>query len=527
MPIVSSDKFNYFRPERAVVDVRGQDPGAQTPRDLVTVPDSGASEAFQGVSRMVSDFAAHLRNTQLDDDIQTHTLKAMQDLQDREMQLMQDPDYRGMPEKFVVYAREIAAAHEQEIGDPAARRGFRQKFALLAQNRIEAAKWQSYNREVENQQAGVVRGFHEALDLIGGSRSMQEVEAHRQDYLESIDRKAAAGILRADWAEQQKARFSSAASGILVEQDLFVSPETAERKLLSKDPGEFYPGLSEEKRLDYLKLARAEVERKEAEKVRVAEKQEIETAKAAKEAMETTYSDALISYSQGKLTETMVQHMLARREIDPDKASSLINRLREEAKGGEKAENNPMLVGQLVARLEMGEDITADLDSAMKRGDIRPDTFISLKKQAAGDLFKRGSAFVSKALRPGEMDRFDQERNLRYARAMENYTRKVSEGQDPMEAARDVVFETVSEKTSAFMALPSPRYLDGDRNNLGNLNKAWRLTTDKWKAGALSDGEYQREIRLIERLQRLKRDMETADSDSEQAMEKRLNRAKR
>lgn len=267
----------------------------------------------------------------------------------------------------------------------------------------------------------------------------------------------------------------------------------------------------------------------EAESLRLAEKAERDAEKQTKEAQEV-YADGLFGkLYDGKLTVNEVETAGRKRLIPHGEYRQLLNALKTE---GGKEENDPMTVGDLGARLGMGADIGPDLDKARRTGKIKTETYITLKGQLANRNFKRGADYISKALRPGEMDRFDQEKNLRYATAMDDYIARISsaEDDDTIGVAKDIVFETLSRKRSAFMSLPSPLFLEGPRSELGNLNQARIATTEKFKSGSLREDEYKREIRLIDTLTRMLREQQLADQaadDEDGSAKDRLNRAKK
>jgi hypothetical protein len=523
MPIVSADKFTYFRPTAGVSNIKAQ---AFTPV-IPATPDevSKLTGAFQiKVGDELERMGKTIRAAQVRDDVQRFTLRALEDVSTAEAEEMQQGSHRDLPDRFQDRLKGIHAKYREEIGgDTDVLSAWGEKFGTLAQHHTERVRFSSWRRELDQQQASTIESEAATLGLVGKAQSMQEIRTITGDYIANGDAKARAGLVDASWWAGQKINFGRKVGSSLVEQDLLVEeagavpPGVAVRKLTSEQWESHYPGLTEDRRNLYLKHALDQT-RQIKNQARIDEDREERAAeKAVKTAQENAYGDALVMHSQGRLTEPMIQNLISTRRIDPDKGKTLIDSVRGEARREDKGVNNPVVLGDLVTRLEMGADIGPDLDRAQARGEVKDETYIGLKKQLADKNFKRGSDYVSKALRPGEMDRNDQGKNLRYASAMEEYVSRVSAGEKPMEAADDVVLTALGKRRNAFAALPQPMFLEGDRNDLGNLNKAWVRTVEQFNAGNLAPEVYQREIRVLDELRRRKRDQDMMQAQAPKA----------
>lgn len=263
---------------------------------------------------------------------------------------------------------------------------------------------------------------------------------------------------------------------------------------------------------------------KRAEEVRIAEHNERKAEKAVKDAQEAKANELYILEGQGKLTIGVVENALRTRAIPDTEGRQLLRNLR----GAEKGTDNPIIVGDIGEKLEAGLDVRDDLERALETGDIKDTTYITLRKSAGDARFKRGMSFIKTVVKPNPLDKTDYEMNHRAAEAEAEYSRRFGEGEeDEMEIARDIAFKFTSEKKSSFRSLPSPKYLEGDRSDLGMLNKSRIKTLESFKNGTMQPDEYRKEIRLIDELVRQLRAQQAAEKAYEESNMSDAERAKK
>ena len=515
MPIVSADKFQYFQPQAGIGNIKGRMivPGSPS---IPSEASTAASRMILGVGDALEKMGKVIREAQVKDDVQRFTLGAMDELSQAEQEVSREGSHRDMPERFQARLGEIGKKYTEQIGqDQAVRSAFAEKFGILAQHHVERVRTQSWRRELDQQHAVAIEAGGTALNLVGQSRSMGEIELHMNDYLASLDYKAANGLVDASWAAQQKEIFRGRAAGMLVEQDIFVDPGGALQKLTAKDVAAFYPGLTEEKRIDYLRVARAQFEHLENEGLQAMNRREVLQEKAKRDTQEKNYGDALVAFSKNELTETRVQDLLSRREIDPDKGASLLSNLRGE---GRREENDPVTVGALVERLEYGMDITGDLASAHAKGKIKTETLLSMRKSQADTKYKRGLTYVG-ALKPSDADKWSPDKHVRYAEAVDEYSSRVASGQDPLDVSKDIVGRYLDDVRRTARGILKPRFLDGDKTDVSALDAAKEKTAQAFQEGRIDATEFGRES---ERLQLLTEMALKARGDSEELTSEEL-----
>ncbi len=524
MPIVSSDKFQYFQPQAQVGNIQGRMIVPSVP----SVPSEPmvAGARFQlRIGEEIEKLGKAIHTAQVKDDVQRLTLGAMDELSRAEVEISREGSHRDMPARFEERLGEIRERYQTQTAvDREVASAFNEKFGILAQNHLERVRLQSWRRELDQQQAGAIESGSAALNLIGKSQNMREVQLHMKDYLDSIEFKARTGLIDASWAAGQKELFKGRVGGMLVEQDILVSPELAIQRLTQQDLKSIYPGLSEEKRVDYLRIAGEQFTQRQNEAIAAQNRKERVEERAKKDAQEKAYGDALISFSKGELSETMVQGLLSRREIDPDKGASLLSSLRSD---GRREENDPVVLGDLVASLELGRDITEPLTSARTRGQVKTETFIALRKEQANEQFRRGLNLIN-GLKPSESDKWSPDKHIRYTEAVDEYSSRVASGQEPIEVGREILGRYMGDVRRTARGILRPRYLDGDKLDPGALEEAKEKTAQAFQAGKIDASEFAREAErlqlLTELAQRARADAEELTSEELKAREKKVRK---
>jgi hypothetical protein len=173
--------------------------------------------------------------------------------------------------------------------------------------------------------------------------------------------------------------------------------------------------------------------------------------------------------------------------------------------GGET--NNPVVVGELGEALAAGQDISADLKSALHAGQIKTETYISMTQKAADQEYKRGARHLAEAMKPSPADRYTPDKNRRYADAVLRFDNLVSSGVKPIDAAQQVVDAYLGDRGRTLNGLPSPRYLQGsDKTDIDALQRAKNQAASAYQFGEIDTQEYKYQMELIEKLEKIARE---------------------
>ncbi|MBW2632316.1 MAG: hypothetical protein JRC90_11285 [Deltaproteobacteria bacterium] len=234
--------------------------------------------------------------------------------------------------------------------------------------------------------------------------------------------------------------------------------------------------------------------------------QEAETkaAKKKEDEQKANFGAMVVSYSNGELTEERIRGLIKTRSIDPGKGMAMITRLRTSQKDEkEPDENNPVIVGRLASDIELGFDVDERLYLALTNGDIKSETYITLKAKLGDRDFKQGMNYVSRALKPSQADKWTPDRHVRFAEAIDDYQARVGQGQNPIDVAREIVDLNIGHIRRTILGLRIPRFLTGEKTNLMDLALAKTVTVGKYQAGELTIEEFNREAILIKQLEDL------------------------
>lgn len=245
--------------------------------------------------------------------------------------------------------------------------------------------------------------------------------------------------------------------------------------------------------------------------------QEAKADKEKKIEMENNFGDLVDMYSRGQLTEAYIRGQITLRKVDPDKALSMINRLRSDAKeGAEAVKNNPVVVGQIAEGLELGLDVEDNVDAALKNGQINTATYISMKGKLGDREFKRGLYYINRALQPAPADKWTPDRNVRHAEAIDDYQDRVANGGDPVKVAREIVDLNIGHIRRTISGIRAPRFLVGDKMDIQDVEAAKAKTVEQFKRGAITVEEFQRESEIFKEIGQLIDELGTTEKVDEE-----------
>ena len=96
---------------------------------------------------------------------------------------------------------------------------------------------------------------------------------------------------------------------------------------------------------------------------------------------------------------------------------------------------------------------------------LKDETAATLSSGARSEAYKRASSLIDGAAKPGEFDKFDADKNLRYVRFRNEFSSRLQAGQDYDAAANATIQSFTAEVRSTWKNLPAPEMLKGDRND--------------------------------------------------------------
>jgi hypothetical protein len=423
---------------------------------------------------------------------------AQKAIADAELNLRSDPDHRSIPGKFTNALKEIREEYSTVIFDPSARHMFERKMAEYGTAREVQMKYYTWERETEVQQAHLIETLHGKYEMIE-SLPLEDVKSHELFMAEGIDainEKVATGMISFPQGTALRKEFREKAAQVKARQNVVIDPADAARKLGSESYKRYFPGLNAETRITLFERSENLVEQNYRQQTALEDKMESMAAAEEKQRLGANYGNAVILYSQDELTAGFLEEAIANRDLDPEKGYKLIRRLQEDQASGGRAVNNPIVVGDLAQRIALGEDVNTALDEELAAGNIKGETYVTMKANVTKDDVKNAFSYINKAMQPSE---YEMDFNLKqsWADAIDLLNERIAKGEDPMRSARQIV--KMRRKRLPTPPAGRPRYLSGDVTKIFDLEMSMRETVDQYKAGRIGPVEANQEVELIER----------------------------
>lgn len=247
-----------------------------------------------------------------------------------------------------------------------------------------------------------------------------------------------------------------------------------------------------------------------------------------KQELEDNYSDALILWSENKLTTTIIKNHLKERTIDPTKGKAMLLQLKQDAKEGPVEKDNAFLLGDLAKKIGMGVDVSAELESALRKRQVKSTTYISMMSQIGNEQQQKGSNILTRALAPGPADQWNFDRNVKFGEAISAYNIAIANGKDAQKAALEIVDRNTADLRRSFNGLAYPKYLEGNRQDDAVIREAQRKTTEAFTRGLINEDEYSHEINLLfehlKLINQLSQANDTLDSETKERIKAAKNR---
>jgi len=265
------------------------------------------------------------------------------------------------------------------------------------------------------------------------------------------------------------------------------------------------------------------INQKKAEIEAEADRQRKVADEAAEEAHKAQIKDnefgLLQEFHGGGLTHGRLEEMASKRQIGREAYDDLKKRLEKQGEG-QAEENNPVVVGELGARIALGADVSEDLDRALHAGDIKPETYISMRESVADKGMRRAVEYVNDSLRPSPADRYDPGKHYRHANAVDELYGRVGKGEDPSAAAKSVVARYLTNARVRLMGLRQPKYLKGLRSDPQAVDEAMAWTARAWQNKTISEEAYQDEMRVLWEMRAIHDELKPPDESRLTAEEK-------
>lgn len=216
--------------------------------------------------------------------------------------------------------------------------------------------------------------------------------------------------------------------------------------------------------------------------------------------LEESNESTTVDYYAGKNVNLL--QLLKERKIDSKTYEHLT-----QAVPDSLIKEDPFTKGDLDESLIRGEeDFKAQLKLALHNKHIKGTTYSTYLKQYNNNEYKAGSAYIARAIKPSDADKYDQDKALKYADAQDLYRAKIKGGMDYDTASKEVVAQALSETQRTIRQVLKPKYLKGEKTDIDALEMAKYETAIAFEKGLIGVEEYKREIQSIEDLLKILKD---------------------
>jgi len=439
-------------------------------------------------------------------------------------QFLSSTDPADFEKTFDEAAGELQGRIAERVTDPDVRRHVDKDFAGVRLSHLTNVRQQARTVQIDRGRAGTIEQLERLQNLLlkadraADTKGFADVLGQAESLLAG---KTAAGYFSQQEALTEMERFRRRTGATMWTRRIIDNPKAAMEALAN--PSE---QLDEEDRLRLYDRAQNTYESVLRTRIQLAEKAERDAERSQKKTQEAVAAQGWELFTQGKLTETQVARMMTSRQVDLSEGKALLSALRAETRREDAGTNNPMVVGDLAAGIEMGRDVSGDLKAALDRGDIKPATYIEFTRKAADTAYRRGLGYVNSALQPGAADQWNWDKNMRHAEVVSLFNEQVQAGKNPEAASREIVERYLQDRQRTAAMMPAPLFLRGAKEKSIDLEAAKTATVDAFRQGRIDAGEYDRESRLIDQLLELATDRAAtvpADSARTDKAKKRLN----
>ncbi|MBU1008395.1 hypothetical protein KKA53_04950 [Candidatus Dependentiae bacterium] len=451
-----------------------------------------AAGALGEVTKTIVETAQKFENAQKVTTVNNAKIEDLKEVTNFVKGLPDRQDYTVFEKEFDDLITGIHQRRQEEIKDPLTRSAIQQSLSMAAiQNGVKVTEV-ARRKQTEFGKASYIKNMDDYIDLFA-TADEDERAFLIEEFVDETRNTINAGYINPTEGQNKLNEFLRETQKTVAHQDL------------QADPGNFnpdnYPRLKASDRISLDKYARRLAATEKKARIKEQQEAEKEVEKIAAQLIEESDYQSWQDFYNKDMSFAKLESLASTRQISEGTYRAIRDRMDKSAVSPQ--ENNPHIVGELSEKVELGLDVRKDLKRALEKGEIKEETYITMTRQVTNKKYKRGLSFLSNAMKPTMMDKWNPDKNLRYAEAIEEWNFKINEGQDPVKAAIELVRQYTDDTRRTMAGLRKPMFLRGLKNDLAALNEAENATYRAWKSGRISDERYNKESELIRTLKTL------------------------
>lgn len=460
--------------------------GAQFPLNLTALPYQALAEASLQVAQVGQDIREARRATIYSQYIAESANK----LQDLALDFQQDADIWTIEERAKKAVEDFKQEKLKEIRDPVIAKNFSFAFDKLALTKMANIVSSARKRQADYNKAQTFAALDALETAYHGSTTQAESALILSQMKGIIQGQAQAGILDYTDAQKEWQKRVSRMAGTEVREDIWENPKEAHKNLV----GNKYEGLTDQDRIKYIEMAERRIEAEDREALRILKEKERAEDKDLKDRQTQSELTMWEMAYNGQLDRRWLDREMARRNLRPDAYRAGLKWL----ETGGSAVNDHGTIATLTDKMLAGQDVDAELDRAFEGGQLRFDTYQSMKKENSARERKQWDEERDEARRymfekldipAGLLANLNPTEADRKARARELFDIYVDQGKDPWKAAHDVIRSIRPGIRPKMSDLPTPPWDRGRIENQQDLEDA-----ANWVVEAAKNGMSKREV---------------------------------
>lgn len=335
--------------------------------------------------------------------------------------------------------------------------------------------------------------YNQALRDYSGATSPEERRLIKTQLQMKALTLVSSHIMSLKQAEDFVHNFENNAEEVRADQWIEVDAQGALEALKGGSFDTLSPKVKQEK----IEKALSKIKTQDNEERRDDERLERKLEKIRKDVQDQNELDMWEKYYNDNLTESELDNLAERRLIDTTAYHTLRDKLAKE----EKAENNPVIVGNIAEAIELRnfDQARTLMEDSLVSGQIKPETYISYRKAIAEKTFGDGMSYLNKAFQPSELST-DFYWKQKWADGQASYIQRVASGENAMIAANDIVNLAKSDVIRTYNRYINPRFLVGQKNDIKALDDAKQKTIEAYRKGEINEDIYKSEMELIKNI---------------------------
>jgi hypothetical protein len=355
-----------------------------------------------------------------------------------------------------------------------------------------------YAEQVANRGRGILdQNMTTALDSYSNELDPNQRKLIADRFIAEAHQMAESGIIPFKEAVDLSKNFTDSAESVRVEKAIQADPLKAIADLRG---GEYQlnPTIKQQK----IEKAQTKIDQDERQAKIEEDRLDRQMEKVRKTVIDKNDLDMEQAYYNGTLKVKDLDALASNQMI----SLGTYNRIKEKLNKGEPDQNDRFVVGEIASMIEMHdiEGARKALETAANKGQIKTETYVSMRKELASKAFGDATRYVNKYTEPSpletNMDMMFRRAQIN-ADAIDELTLRAGKGEDPGVVKYEIIKRIKGTQEKVISQMRDPKFLTGDKVDRKALAEAKQKTLDAFRNGTISGPDYNDELQLISNIE--------------------------